>query len=98
VQLTGEQYCEALRVDYATAYARTVAGVHYPQDNIAGLNIGQRILLEKFPAMMVEKYGYQQEKLEARLTALSFDWNTFDADDCTIDGVPAVDFLQQAYN
>jgi len=98
VTLTGEQYCEALRVDYATAYARTVAGVHYPQDNIAGLNIGQRILFEKFPAMMVEKYGYQHDKLQARLTALSFDWNTFDADDCTIDGVPAVDFLQQAYN
>jgi hypothetical protein len=28
-KLTADQYCEALRVDYATAYARTVAGVHY---------------------------------------------------------------------
>jgi len=95
VQLTGEQYCEALRVDYATAYARTVAGVHYPQDNIAGLNIGQRIVREKFPAMMVDKYGYQHDKLQARLEALSFDWNTFDAVECTIDGVPVADFLQQ---
>jgi len=82
-------------VDYATAYARTVAGVHYPQDNIAGLNIGQRILFEKFPAMMKEKYGYQHDKLQARLEALSFDWNTFDAVECTIDGVPVADFLQQ---
>ena len=27
-KITPEQYCEALRVDYAVAYARTVAGVH----------------------------------------------------------------------
>jgi hypothetical protein len=27
-KVTPEQYCEALRVDYAVAYARTVAGVH----------------------------------------------------------------------
>ena len=35
-RITAAQYCEALRVDYATAYARTVAGVHYPMDNIVG--------------------------------------------------------------
>ena len=28
-KITPDQYCEALRVDYATSYARTVAGVHY---------------------------------------------------------------------
>merc|ERR1712196_326936 len=37
-KLTADQYCEALRVDWAVSYGRTVAGVHYPQDNIAGLN------------------------------------------------------------
>jgi hypothetical protein len=28
VKVTPEQYCESLRIDYAVAYARTVAGVH----------------------------------------------------------------------
>lgn len=39
--LTDEQYCQVLRTDHSVAYARTVAGVHYPGDNIAGLNMGQ---------------------------------------------------------
>jgi len=39
--LTEEQYCEVLRTDHSVAYARTIAGVHYPKDNIAGLNMGQ---------------------------------------------------------
>jgi len=39
--LTEAQYCEVLRTDFAVAYARTCAGVHYPADNIAGLNMGQ---------------------------------------------------------
>ena len=45
--LTPAQYCEALRVDYAVSYARTVAGVHYPTDNIAGLNLGKEVMLNK---------------------------------------------------
>lgn len=28
--LTEAQYCQVLRTDYAVAYGRTVAGVHYP--------------------------------------------------------------------
>ena len=32
--LTPEQLCQARRLDYAIAFARTVAGVHYPDDNI----------------------------------------------------------------
>jgi hypothetical protein len=39
--LTDDQYCQVLRTDHAVAYARTVAGVHYTADNIAGLNMGQ---------------------------------------------------------
>lgn len=39
-KITAEQYTELVLTDFAVAYARTVAGVHYPQDNIAGLNIG----------------------------------------------------------
>lgn len=96
-KVTPEQYCECLRVDYATAYARTVAGVHYPMDNIAGLNIGQRIVQEQLPAMMAEKYGYDAAKVRTRLDALAFDWNQFDPHECTINGISIAIFLHQAY-
>merc|ERR1711992_24654 len=58
-KLTGEQYCESLRVDYAVSYGRTVAGVHYEQDNIAGLNIGQNIHKD-LPDELADKYGYDK--------------------------------------
>lgn len=95
-RITGEQYCEALRVDFATAYARTIAGVHYQQDNLAGLNIGQRLIREALPGFVEENYDYDASQVEARLDSLSFDWNTFDSEACTIDGVPAADFLENA--
>lgn len=75
--ITPEQYCEALRVDYATSYGRTVAGVHYEQDNIAGLNIGQRIMREELPEFLANQFGYDACLMKKRLETLSFDWNTF---------------------
>ena len=86
--VTPEQYCEALRVDLAVAYARSVAGVHYKQDNFAGLNLGMQIIKEKFPKYMAEKYHSNEQKLRERLEHLSFDWEDFDAYKCTIAGVP----------
>lgn len=35
--LTEEQYCQVLRTDFAVAYARTVAGVHYPSECMIGV-------------------------------------------------------------
>ena len=70
-----EQYCEALLIDRGVAFGRTVAGVHYPQDNIAGLNIGQRIIREQLPGFLAERYGYDKKKISERLKAFSFDWN-----------------------
>lgn len=87
-KLTPQQYCEALRVDYGVAYARTIAGVHYPQDNLAGLNLGQAVLREKLPGHLSESYGCDSAKLQDRLDRLSFDWETFDPAQCTIDGTP----------
>ncbi|VEU44057.1 unnamed protein product [Pseudo-nitzschia multistriata] len=94
--LSPEQYCEALRVDYAVAYARTIAGVHYPNDNYAGLNLGQRIIKEKLPPVLAEKYGYDEAKVARKLEALAFDWHDFDSSSCTIAGVSAADFLAAA--
>mmetsp|Transcript_13397 Transcript_13397/g.28150 ORF Transcript_13397/g.28150 Transcript_13397/m.28150 type:complete len:526 (-) Transcript_13397:370-1947(-) len=95
-KVTADQYCEVLRVDYAVAYARTIAGVHYNMDNIAGLNIGQRIIREKMPTMLAERYGYDAAQLVAKLEALSFDWNDFDSVACTIGGVSTANFLAKA--
>jgi membrane-associated phospholipid phosphatase len=86
--ITPEQYCEALRVDYAVAYARTVAGVHYPMDNYAGLNIGLKIIQDKLPAHLASAYGYDEDMVRNKLEALAFDWETFDPYSCTIAGEP----------
>lgn len=77
VQLTAEQYCEALRVDYAVSFARKVAGVHYQQDNIAGLNLGRLVMMEKLPTMLYDMYGVDPVKVQERLEYLQFDWEDF---------------------
>ncbi|KAG7344588.1 hypothetical protein IV203_022596 [Nitzschia inconspicua] len=45
--MTPEQCCEALRVDFAVAFVRTVAVVHYAMDNYAGLHVGPEIMLKR---------------------------------------------------
>jgi len=75
--ISPSQYAEALRIDYGVAMARTVAGVHYRQDNIAGLNIGQRVVREQLPKFLEDHYGYDATKVKARLESLSFDWKGF---------------------
>ncbi|KAL7572868.1 hypothetical protein ACA910_004523 [Epithemia clementina (nom. ined.)] len=97
LHLTADQYCEALRVDYAVAYARFVAGVHYKMDNFAGLNLGQRIVMNEFPPYMAEMYGCDADIMMMKFEFLSFDWHDFDPYECTIEGVPVGDRLQ-AYN
>jgi len=82
--LTADQLCEARRVDYAVAYARTVAGVHYPTDNIAGLNLGQEIMAEKLADHLVDLYGADRGKVRTKIEASRFDWNSFDAATCQI--------------
>merc|ERR1712183_465140 len=64
--LTDDQYCEALRVDFAVSYGRTVAGVHYQQDNLAGLNIGQWMIREQLPDFLSTKYGYDAGTIRSR--------------------------------
>eukprot|EP00531_Pseudo-nitzschia_arenysensis_P010448 CAMPEP_0116138322 /NCGR_PEP_ID=MMETSP0329-20121206/12724_1 /TAXON_ID=697910 /ORGANISM="Pseudo-nitzschia arenysensis, Strain B593" /LENGTH=412 /DNA_ID=CAMNT_0003633305 /DNA_START=74 /DNA_END=1312 /DNA_ORIENTATION=+ len=96
--ITLQEYCEALLIDRGVAFGRTVAGVHYPQDNIAGLNIGQRIIREELPKFVVDRYGYDKKTIKERLEAFSFDWNDFkfEGGNITIDGCPAVEFFNNA--
>jgi membrane-associated phospholipid phosphatase len=82
--LTADQYCQALRTDYAVAFARTVAGVHYTTDNIAGLNLGQKVLANKLADHLSERYGADPQVLQQKVDSLIFDWNTFDPITCTV--------------
>ena len=84
--MTEEQYCEALRVDYAVAFARSCAGVHYPSDNYAGLNLGQTLMAEKLPEHLASRYGSDPEKVRAKIDSLRFDWRNFNSFDCTVSG------------
>jgi membrane-associated phospholipid phosphatase len=91
--ITPEEYCEALRIDYAVAYARTVAGVHYQMDNLAGLNLGQEILKANLPGYLALKYNSDPDLVAQRLEQLSFDWKDFDPYNCTIANQPVGDRL-----
>lgn len=87
LNLTPDQYCEALRVDFAVSYARTVAGVHYPTDNIAGLNLGTEIMHERLADHLSQAYGSDANKVQEKLNRLKFDWADFDPANCSIAGV-----------
>jgi len=95
-KLTPEDYEQVLLVDHAVAVARTVAGVHYPQDNIAGLNIGQRIIREQLPSFVAREYGYDATLVKERLDRLSFDWKTFDSKNLMIGDQTVQAFYEEA--
>eukprot|EP00040_Diaphanoeca_grandis_P044212 m.11628 g.11628 ORF g.11628 m.11628 type:complete len:569 (-) comp8907_c0_seq1:113-1819(-) len=44
-------------MDFSVSYFRTMAGVHYRSDNKAGLALGQRVVKEKLPDFLAERYG-----------------------------------------
>ena len=80
--LTPAQHCEVKRLDYAIAYARTVAGVHYPSDNIAGLNIGQEVLAQLLPFHLAETYGANRRLVREKINRVRFDWNDYLDGEC----------------
>ncbi len=86
LDLNEDQYCEALHVDYAVSYARTVAGVHYPTDNIAGLNLGQQIMAEQLADHFERKYGSNRDEVQAKIDGLRFDWTNFNPETCSTGG------------
>lgn len=82
MDLTDEQRCEARKLDYAIAYARTVAGVHYPDDNIAGLTIGQEVLAERLRDYLVTNYDADEGAVREAVKRAKYDWTTFTTSDC----------------
>ena len=85
MDLTKEQLCQAKAVDYGVAYARTVAGVHYPSDNIDGLKLGQEILARKLPEYLAEVYGSDPDEVEAKIAKVRFDWGDFEGSECYLE-------------
>jgi len=81
--LTDEQYCELLRLDYGVSFGRTAAGVHYPSDNIAGLNFAQMFIAKQLPDHLAKRYGADPDKVRAKMEKYMFDWNTFDPAGCS---------------
>lgn len=84
LDLTEEQWCQTKLVDYDIAYARTVAGVHYPDDNIAGLDLGQEILSKYLPDHLAERYGSDPDAVRAKIEKYRFQWSDFTSSDCAI--------------
>jgi hypothetical protein len=82
MNLSEEQICEARMLDYSVAYARTVAGVHYDIDNIAGLMMGQEILAQKLPRYLQDEYGADYTAVKEAIEAATFDWTEFKKSDC----------------
>ena len=81
LNLTPEQYCKAKIVDNAVAYARTVAGVHFPDDNIAGLKMGQIVVADMLPKYLHQMYGSDEDAVEAKVQAVinqARSWDDFD--------------------
>jgi len=83
--LSPEQYCQVLRLDYAYAFARTAAGVHYPMDNIAGLQFAQGFIATRLANHLAERYGSDPAVVTAKMQPFLFDWNTFDPETCTFE-------------
>jgi hypothetical protein len=82
LNLTEAQWCQTKLVDYDIAYARTVAGVHFSSDNIAGLTLGQELLALYLPKHLATRYGSNEEAVRVKIDQYRFNWNGFLSSDC----------------
>lgn len=95
-KLTEEQYCQVLRTDWAVSYARTIAGVHYPSDNYAGLNMGQEVVSYSLPKHLKEVYGADEEAVRKKIEKYRFDWRNFDPRLCATKVVQPLEPIPQS--
>ena len=65
------------------SYARSVAGVHYETDNMAGLNLGQEIIADYLPRYLRRQYGANRQNAEKKIEKLRFRWEDFDPRTCS---------------
>lgn len=81
LNLTPVQACQAKKVDFAVAYGRTVAGVHYHDDNMAGLAMGQYIMASYLPEYLEFKYGSNRTAVAEKVEKMGFSWGDLDRED-----------------
>jgi hypothetical protein len=77
MNLTQEQHCEAMALDWGVSYGRTIAGVHFPTDNTAGLNLGQELLARKLPGYLNRRFGSNENAVRAKILQLRFNWEDY---------------------
>lgn len=80
MDLTPAQICEVKKVDYAISFARTVAGVHYSTDNIAGLQLGQEIIARKLPRYLASNFGGDIRDIRRKISEIRFQWEDYEND------------------
>jgi len=81
LNLNDEQLCQVILTDYAVGYARVVAGVHYPDETIIGLNVAQEVLARALPEYLAYKYGSDPSIVRKKIQKVRYDWRTFDPKD-----------------
>lgn len=64
MDLNPEQIAEARRLDYAVATSRSLAGVHYESDNLAGLALGEEVIARELPDFLAQ-FASSSEEAEA---------------------------------
>ena len=53
-------------------------------DNIAGLNMGQKVIAEDLPNHLAEVYGANPVAVRAKIAKLRFDWKTYNPRTCSV--------------
>ena len=56
-------------------------GVHYPDDNIAGMNLSQEVLAKALPQYLKERYNADPIAVAEKISQNRFDWRDFDPND-----------------
>jgi hypothetical protein len=84
MDLTEDQACQIKLIDYNVAFARTVAGVHYPYDNYAGLTLGQVLVSHYLPGYLAARYGSNETLVRAKLERVRFSWTEFVLSECAL--------------
>jgi hypothetical protein len=74
--LDERQLREARNLDYAVASFRTVAGVHFESDNLAGLEIGQRAIEAWLPDFLAQCAGADPAAVRAKIARVRYDWSS----------------------
>lgn len=66
MDLSPEQIAEARKLDYAVATSRSLAGVHYESDNLAGLALGEEVVARELPDFLAQFASSPEEAAQIR--------------------------------